>query len=421
MLNMNSPTVQMMLRNTPEGFGNMPVYYGSAPTITTEIVTPGQMQGQNDINVQQQPFPSPKQMIIQNGQNTIYNPTSFQPRNVVGGYNQGYQAAFAGYSNPFMGYGYSGYGNVMYPNNYGNQGYMYNSGYGNVMYPNKYGHLMAEFVSPPDEDSRQRLEAAYDNGYVNKCDGDLIKAYDMQLVTESELYKKISRTVSKNLGRSEKEAKECEEAFSIYNKYRRTDEEEFKRKPIKIHIQLKIGDRVVADLDPKSNIDKMNSKRYQFVSPATIEYCKVRNAMIEAANINKCNQLYENAPERKFDKVDLYDFFNYGAGVIMADSLNRDLYAQRMKNIGKVYNGEQFRQLLVSNGLRTEKQDQLVGKFVGRYGIMPDGRPVSPSHDPAIATCFSYDPKTGQYSVTAPNFIRDRFERARDSFIKSVD
>lgn len=402
MLNMNSPTVQAMLNNTPQGFGNMPVYYGSAPVVT-ESVEPVQSQQRANI---QQPFPSPKEMISQGGQNMIYAPTSFQPRNIVGGYNPGFQAAFAGYSNPFMGYGYSGYGNTMYPNNYG---YMMNMG----------------FVSPPDEDSRQRLEAAYMNGYVDMCEGDLVKAYDMQLVTESELYKKISRTVSKNLGRSEEEAKQCEEAFSIYNKYKRP-EEETKKKPTVIHIKLKIGDEVVADCNPaatevKDQAVAQRPKQNYAANVQYIDYFRMQNAIREANNISKCNMLYNNAPERQFDTTDLYDFFNYGAGVIMADSLNRELNDQRMRNVGKAYNNEAFHKLLVNNGLRTKNQVKAVDRFCGRYGIMPDGRPVSPGHDPAVATSFSYDPKTGQYNVTAPNFIRDRLEHAREVFIKSID
>ena len=36
MLNANSPTVQALLNSTPPGTGNMPVYFGNTPTMTTE-------------------------------------------------------------------------------------------------------------------------------------------------------------------------------------------------------------------------------------------------------------------------------------------------------------------------------------------------------------------------------------------------
>ena len=64
---------------------------------------------------------------------------------------------------------------------------------------------------------------------------------------------------------------------------------------------------------------------------------------------------------------------------------------------------------------------KIVDRFFGRYGIMPDGRPTTPGLDPAVATSFSYDPKTGSYYVTAPNFMKSRMDQARDNFIKSID
>ena len=198
MLNMNSPTVQAMLNNLPQGVGNMPVYYGNTPTVTSEISTQPTI-----------PYPSPKEMLIQSGQNNIYSPTSFAPRNIVGGYNPGYQTAFDGYSNPYMGYGAYG-------------GYQF---------------------SPMDDDARLRLEAAWFNGLT----------YDEQLRSESNLYKKISRIVSRNVGRDEETANDCEKAFDIYNKY--PNPEQIQRKPIRpIHIQLKVGDTVVADMKP-SNVN----------------------------------------------------------------------------------------------------------------------------------------------------------------------
>ena len=118
MLNINSPTVQSMLRNTPQGFGNIPIYSGNGPTITTEtIAVPSQeQQNINGTNQFQTPFPSPKEMLMNGGQNTIYNPTSFVPQGTmysqpqygyntggyVGGYNPNISSAFNGYYNPYM-------------------------------------------------------------------------------------------------------------------------------------------------------------------------------------------------------------------------------------------------------------------------------------------------------------------------------
>ena len=365
MLNMNSPTVQAMLNNLPQGVGNMPVYYGNTPTISSEI--------QPQVNT---PYPSPKEMLTQTGQNNIYTPTSFMPRNIVGGYNPGYQAVFADYSNPYMGYGsYSGYYNPM---------------------------------MPMDDDARERLETANFNGVT----------YDEQLIGESNLYKSISRIVSKNVGRSEEDANECVSAFDIYNKY--PQPEQMTRKRVKhIHIQLKVGDTVVADMkSPKTdnmNMDYIRNSIY-------VEQMKAQDTFRKGEILKRQNHLYNSALERQFDGMDLLTFFNDGAGILMTDSLNKELQSQFLTNSSQLYNRDNFRKrLLENNGLRSRSEMKAIDRFVGRYGVMPDGRPVSPGHDPAVASSFSYDPSTGQYTVTAPNFISNRLEQARQTFIRSID
>lgn len=365
MLNMNSPTVQAMLNNLPQGVGNMPVYYGNAPTVTSEVTT--------QFNT---PYPSPKEMLMQAGQNNIYAPTSFMPRNIVGGYNPGYQTAFNGYTNPYMGYGtYGGFG------------------------------MMAP---PMDRDARERLEQANINGLT----------YDEQLVAESNFYKTISRIVSKNIGRDEEAANECASAFDIYCKYPKHDE--IHKKPIQsIHIQLKVGDTVVADMKAGSiNIIAGNYSR----NSEYAEQMKVQHDIRSVQRVIRHNQLFDSALERQFDKTDMLTFFNTGAGLLMADNLNKQLYLQNISNTSQVYDRDGFKKrLLENNGLRSRSEMKAIDRFVGRYGVMPDGRPVSPGHDPSVASSFSYDPRTGQYSVTAPNFISNRLEQARQSFIRSID
>ena len=104
----------------------------------------------------------------------------------------------------------------------------------------------------------------------------------------------------------------------------------------------------------------------------------------------------------------------------MADTLNRQLQHQYVTRTGLLYSSDTMRKMLENNGLRSREQLNAVERFTGRYGIMPDGRPVTPGHDPAIASSFSYNPATGSYEVTAPNFIRDRVEQARNRFITSI-
>ena len=370
MLNLNSPTVQAMLGNTPQGYGNMPVFYGNSPTVTRTV--------QPTINGIQTPFPSPKEMLTQGGQQMIYSPTGFAPRNVVGAYNPGYNAAFAGYSNPYMGYGtYGGY-------------------YSNM--------------APPDEDSRERLEMAQFNGFT----------YDEQLKEESNLYKTISRIVSKNVGRTEKQTEECAAAFDIYCKY--PTEDPMQRKKVKpMHIRLKVGDEVVSDMKPESTSVRTEARDYAR-NTIYVEQMKQQQEWREVEKVRRNNMIYERAPERAFDNTDLLDFFNNGAGVLMADNMARILYEQSIGRTTQIYDRDGFRQrLLKNNGLRSRDQMSAIERFAGRYGVMPDGRPVSPGHDPAVAISFSYNPKTGQYDVTAPNFIKDRLETARQSFIRSID
>lgn len=369
MLNMNSPTVQAMLNNTPQGFGNMPGYYGSSPTVTTQMVQQTPQQ-------QSMPFPSPKEMLMQGGQQMIYQPTTFaQPRNIVGGYNPGYQAAFGDYYNPYMGYGM------------------------NPMYQ-----------QPMDDDARERLEAANFNR----------STYDEQLADDENLYKSISRLVSKNIGRTEEEAAECERKFEKYNKYEQS-QPEFGRKPMRfLSVEVTKGDEVLVAMEAV-DVDVYKREDYKRCSYQA-EYMKTRNAINEANIIHYRNQLYERAPERAFDNVGLLDFLNNGAGVVLAHDMSREIYEQGLKRTAQAYDKDNFRErLLKNNGFKTRSQRSAIERFAGRYGVMPDGRPVSPGHDPAVASSFSYDPKTGQYSVTAPNFMRDRLELARQSFIRSLD
>lgn len=383
-LNLNSPTVQAMLNNTPYGVGNLPVYFGSPPTITETV-----QSVQN--NQQQMPFPSPKEMLTAGGQNTIYGQTMFTqpvyPNNQVGGYNPNFNAVFNGYVNPYMGSG-----------TYGGYGY------------NPYSMASPFAYTPMDDDSRDRLMRAEMNNLT----------YDEQLEEDSNIYKTISKIVSKNLGRSEEEAKECESAFNIYNKYSRQQEQSFGGQGIKtLHIQIKVGDEVVADFDPE-NTKIMHQDYNRNVN--MVEMMKTRSEFEKNMRIQRCNMLYAQAPERAYDNTEMLDFFNNGAGVVMSDMLQKEMQRKMIAGVSQLYDSDAFRQkLFENNGIRTKRKRTAVDRYVGRYGVMPDGRPTSPGVDPAVAESFSYNPKTGQYTVTAPNFIQSKLDMARDSFIQSLN
>ena len=360
MLNINSPTVQAMMQNVPQGVGNMPVYFGSTPVVSTE---------QQPIST---PYPSPKEMLMQSGQQNVYAQTTFAPRNMVGGYNPGFDAAFGGYVNPYMGYGYSGYG--------------FNP------------------MIPLDDETRLTLALAEANGLD----------YNEQIKMESELYKTMSRITSKNCDRTEEEAKHFEKYFDVKEKNPQV-QQPYYRKPIQpMHIQIMEGDNVVADMQPNSGVI--------ICTPSEVfDNMRARDMMVKNTTIQNFNNLYNNASERRMDDVDMLDFFNQHAGSLLMEDIEYRLRMQAYTNSALVYNKELFQKLLNNNGIKSRSQRNAIDRFVGRYGVMPDGRPVSPGHDPEVASSFSYNPNTGQYSITAPNFISDRLEKARQSFISSLD
>lgn len=412
MLNMNSVVVQNMLKNTPEGFGNLPTYFGNGPTITTETIPVSQQQ--QNIN-QYSTFQGNQFAQTYNYQ----QPVTGYSNNFVGGYNNGFQKAFEGYYNPYMDNRY----NQADPYGYQN----YNSGYINPFYDESPGYNEnTTFLYPPDEESKQFLRAAYNNGYFEICDTPQ-EAYMMQIRTESKINKLFSRIASKLLGRSEEEAKRCEQIWEVYNKYenRKEEQEVFKKKDIGVlRVVAKEGDRIVGGTsfvgDNPRHLNFYRSRLYA-------ENLFARSEMLRIAYIERWNMMYDNAPERMFDHMDLVDFFNKGAPVLISDSLQRDLKLQRMQGASKTYNKELFRSLLEKNGLRTKKQDQYIEKYANRYiirghdGIMPGGIPVSPGVDPRIAECFSLDLETGTLNISAPKFITDRLDRAKDAFMSSID
>lgn len=448
MFNLNSPTVQAMLKDIPQGVGNMPVYYGNTPTV--EDVTQNYQQPQQNMMYQQPmqpvmqqptyqyqqpqqqpmmmygqqyqqpmvyqqpmqpvmqqpayqgvqpqactPYPSPKEMLMQSGP---YMPTTFsQPRNIVGGYNPGFQQAFENYYNPYMGQGYSGYG------------------YGSfVGYPRE--------LNIHDQNSMDTYKLAMMNGL----------SYKDQIENEINVYKTCSRVVSNALGRSEEYAKRCEATFDPYDPYSppKPNPEDVARyeRHSKQHMVVKIT-RYIEDDD--GNMKEVASKeldssitcpKYDYNRNVEGIYIGMKNQqIIEANKIARNNYLYDHAIEREYDNYGIIDFFNKAAGHIAGDMLLRrqsamenDLKAlfDRDKLIAKIRQGRRSKDSI-------KAEDDLVIR--GANGIMPDGRPVSPGHDPSIAECFTYNPRTGKWNIEAPGFIKDRLYKARNNFLESLD
>ena len=361
MLNANSPTVQALLNSTPPGTGNMPVYFGNTPTMTTET----------------QPvfsttlYPSPKEMMIQSGQQAIYHPASFG-NNIVGAANPAFQAAFSGYINPYMGYGYGP------------------------------GYCM-----PMDDETRRIMEsAAYNN-----------LTYEEEVYMECGIYKHMSRIVSINLGRSEEESKQCEEAFNPYLKNPPRTESYSERKertPMKVCIMR--GDKVIND--PDKVVTKYTPNQHQLGE--YIKNLKSRDEATRTEIARRAVYIHENALERSMDNIDLVDFFNNNAGrIINQNLLDRAAY-ENMTRSSLLYNKQKFAKLFENNNIKPRAQRNAIERFTGMYGYMPDGRPVMPSHNPTISSSFAYDPITGQMNISPPGFIKNRLEQARLRFIESI-
>lgn len=390
MLNLNSPTVQAMMKSSPNGFGNMPVYYGNTPQIQTETIQPQQQQFQS-------PYPSPKEMLTQQGQQTIYQQTSFTPNpvpyppNVVGMAHPGYNP------NPYLNYAQNPTAYYQYQNPYAYRQYV-----------------------PMDDETKIILETASNNGLT----------YEEQVHTESRINKLMSRIVSNNLGRSEEEALECESRFNVIDKdeeKKKAFEEQkeiyreiYKKNRVVIKVSVTCGDEVIASRDSDDNVDFKNDMLESNV--IRIEQAEKVKAVREANRERAFQIMHNQAIERKYDDTDLFEFFNGGG----ASEVTLSIQQQKLKDfnstlIGKTYDKNNFRNRLLKNNRRSSNEIKAVEKYVGRYGILPNGMPVSPQHPPEIAESFSYNPNTGYVDIVVPNYMTKAFDGARYRFFKSLD
>lgn len=434
MFNLNSPTIQAMLSDIPQGVGNLPVYYGNTPTV--ETITPQQpMYAPQDINIpqpqaqpmyqqqpmygyqpqqpvynQQMPYPSPKEMLM-NSQlaGNYYQPTTFaQPRNIVGGYNPGFQQAFAGYSNPYMGYGYSGFGCAGYS-----------------MYPKE--------VNPRDQNSLDTYRMAMENGFT----------YEEQIENDVSVYKACSRLVSKSLNRSYDEMQRCLSTFDPYDPTKKPEHPEDKaryERRLKEHVVVQIVKTEVIDKGENGDEEKIKETvlgTYDSISTRGFNYVQnmyaffqAQNKMIEfeIAKINRHNWLFDHAIEREYDKCDIVDFFNTGACHIASDELMRR-QSKMESDIKQLYNRDKLIADIRNGGKKSRANAKALerlnidneGFIQGGHGILPNGMRVSPGVDPEVASSFKYNPATGEFRIEAPGFIKNRLDAARANFLSSIN
>lgn len=372
MFNQNSPTLQAMLQNTPQGVGNMPMYSGSTPTITTS---------QQQVGT---PYPSPKDMVIQSGQQAIYTPVGFgspYPQNIIGGYNPNIQhPAFNGYSNPYMGYG---------------------SYYG--------GNYPQQYVT---EEMRITAEVAAMNN----------RTYNEQVQLEIEMQKRFSVLVNKTLGASDEEIKRRRDAWDPATSRSNANNKESsttKKRIIKpMSVRIKCNNEVVTVIKP----EETNIEECEMLTSAAIS----RAEQIDFGSRLRCKQIrqqmYNSAPERIADNMDIGDLFTGGLSYMMSIKEMQEIRMQRLINSANVYNRDKFKErLFKNNNIKTRSQKNAIDRYVGRYGVLPNGRPVTPGLDPSVAQCFSYNRSTGQYEVKPPNFISNKLETARQSFIATLN
>ena len=420
MLNLNSPTVQAMISASPNMLNNVPVYYGNTPTVQTTMSATPQPQQQF-----QSPYPSPKDMLSQQGQQTIYQQTSFAPNptpyppNTVGMANPVY--------NPYQGYMYQ------QPQQYAQPQY-----YQQPQYYNRYNPQPQQPISeeqkrreliyrqqfcPPvgDEDAHITWESANMHGMT----------YEEQVRLDSKVLKCMSRIVSKNLGRSEEEAERCEAHFDVFDKndMQRETQEYISNKPPKPRAVFKVrvtcGDMVIRDTISEDSKDKPLTDAEVKKLSENNEAIVIVDKISEARQIQRDHAfriIHNQAVERKYDNMDLLEFFNVGSSEITRAIQDKELKEYNNSLVGKVYDKNSFRnRLLANNGFRTREELGAVKRFVGRYGYLPNGMPISPQHDPGLSECFSYNAETGNIDITLPGYMSKAFEGARSRFLRSLD
>lgn len=356
-LNLNSPTVQAMLANTPTGVGNIPTYNGNEPTIYSDPRT-------NFTT----PYPSPKDMIV-NGQSSVYAPTAFTN-------NGRYNPMLNGYSNPYMGTG---------------------------------SYLIGQqIMSPADRDVQER---AMLNMVSFEEQQEMDRQYTTILLEMSCMY----------CGLSEEETKEVIDDYfnPKYTKQGYQDTISIRnKKNIKIKVSLYQDDEKIREKEVSlsSPVSTYTGRSYELSSMIRNENINNTRKMNYFKYIQACvpQTHYENDDNP-------IDYFNNHLPEMVAFRANQTLEIQRKIMAGMIYNKEEFKRLLEihTKSSITRNKRKAIDRFTGRYGVMPDGRPTTPGIDPSIASSFSYDPSTGQYHVTAPKFMNS-LENARASFYKTI-
>ena len=315
------------------------------------------------------PYPSPKDMMI-NGSLYVGNPFT-SPNNPLSGYN-----------NPYMGI---------------NRG----SNTSNINYN--------------DPDFRDIYEAAMKNG--------------VSIEEQIQMNEYMTRQMMRLVCADESEVEKIMTIISNSRNHNSSETVKENKRFRSLKVRVIVDDVVVSEKTSAeyNNYDAMyeQNRLRQFLIEADKEDRK-RDMFWQYIRNNKSINI---KPSNNGNIIDFYNENIYSLYNHYMDILN---ISQKMSMASSMYNRNAFSNLLHGNhaSLNSDKQNG-IRRFVGRnpiygdYGIMPDGRPTTPGLDPSVAASFSYDPSTGQYSVTAPTFmknsINERIANARNRFISQIN
>lgn len=433
MINLNSPTVQTMLANTPSGgMGNMPMGYGNTPTVETVYPSPQ--------HVAISPYPDPYNMITGAGlsnymQMPTYNFTGTLSGNpfatsngnptyrdfnqpVMGGsFNN---LPIAGYSNPLMSF----------------TGNVYGSG-GNIgITPRQERYYRYLYASPED---RQAMDMGFDSMAEMKTN-------------EITVIHRLSMMAKNALGGSQEEIDEIKEQME--EKIEKIEKEKVSQptsyNPFNFNAYNKVDDSIkpmrVRIIKNNEVICEMNTKRSARIDTFDIEKkVSLGLRIIERAKEIRAEK-YANAPERQIDNMNLSSFFNEGFGLIHYYDRLESL--KNINNVTRLFDSDEYRRkiqreygtpemkrrILIEDQKNLRGKDQLEkdlenGLVRGGYGFMPGGQPLSPGVDPNIGSAMAINPVTGGLYLTVPPSIDNsvdsgKFARtimdARERFMRSL-
>lgn len=479
MFNMNSPIVQKMLRETPPPMGNFQYGYGNTPTLETVYTRSPDPVSASDPNqvvrTTEAPFPSPKEMVMNAGmQQQLINPMMSMPAPMpgmipmaTGIYGQmggaypyapqpyvpggtmigGVPNILQGYSNPYMGYGsYMGL-------------------------PQQ--RVNSEYRMPADWEVPY---LTYEQLMIRQAGMLSGLSYDGQLECIKDVMHTMCASVSAYLGEDKETASKRASYFDI--QYRgggdgkpksvnemmeeREKNARWNQPDANIVVKIMSGDEVIcSNTAHEAHLQHMKDPSSRMWEGTMIDFgAMVQRWNYALANWEKWrNECYANAIERKYDHCEggLPGFFNTGM-VAISNQMWREENQRRLNYfaVRGQYSSEDYMRRLMQESI-SERQMRYINRFGTRKtgmlkdpeidyktglpkgleidpatgmvrgsneGMLPNGQMVQPGTDPRVASSFYMDPNTGEFTIKAPEFKKDRsmdaIAMARERFMQQI-